>query len=246
MRLKFLGTGDAFGSGGRFNTCFLAERGEQSFLIDCGASAMISMRRFGADPNRIGGILLSHLHGDHFGGLPFFILDAQFVSKRTRPLLIAGPEGTSARLEALMEVMFPGSAKWERKFAIEHIELKLEKAATLGALGVLATAFPVIHPSGFPSLALRLDCDGKVISYSGDTEWTDSLVDAARGADLCILECYWYQRKGSFHLDWHTLREKLPLLEARRVILTHLSQEMLKQVSAIPLEVAADGLEVEI
>jgi ribonuclease BN (tRNA processing enzyme) len=95
MRLKFLGSGDAFGSGGRLNTCFLVNHGEAGFLIDCGASAMISIRRFGVDPNQIGVIVLSHLHADHFGGVPFFILDAQLVSRRTRPLIIAGPKGLS-------------------------------------------------------------------------------------------------------------------------------------------------------
>ena len=115
MHLHFLGTGDAFGSGGRFNTCFLIERAGNSLLIDCGASSMIAMRRFGVDPNSIAAILLTHLHGDHFGGLPFFILDAQLVSRRTRPLAIIGPKGTAARSEALMEVSFPGSSKVERR-----------------------------------------------------------------------------------------------------------------------------------
>src|SRR5258707_14014083 len=96
-----LGCGDAFGTGGRLNTCFLVNRRDASFLIDCGASAMISIRRFGVDPNGVDAIILSHLHVDHFGGLPSFILDAQLVSRRTRPLMIAGPKGLGARLDAL-------------------------------------------------------------------------------------------------------------------------------------------------
>src|SRR5271156_2524838 len=109
MRLQFLGTGDAFGSGGRLNMCFFVDRGEASFLVDCGASTMISIRRFAVDPDRIGAIVVSHLHGDHFGGLPFFILDAQLVSRRTWPLVIVGPKVIGARLFALMEALFPGS-----------------------------------------------------------------------------------------------------------------------------------------
>jgi ribonuclease BN (tRNA processing enzyme) len=58
-------------------------------------------------------ILLSHLHGDHFGGLPFLILDAQF-SRRTRPLVIAGPPGVEARVRDAMEVLFPGSSAVQR------------------------------------------------------------------------------------------------------------------------------------
>jgi ribonuclease BN (tRNA processing enzyme) len=135
MLVKFLGCGDAFGSGGRLNTCFLVNRGDASFLIDCGASAMISIRRFGVDPNEIGAIVLSHLHVDHFGGLPSFVLDAQLVSRRTRPLLIAGPQGLGIRLDALMEAHFPGSTKVKRNFPIELIEISTQRSVGHGRKG---------------------------------------------------------------------------------------------------------------
>ena len=80
MRLQFLGSGDAFGSGGRFNTCFHLERANRgNVLIDCGASSMVAIRKWGVDPNAISTVLVTHLHGDHFGGLPFFLLDAQHL-----------------------------------------------------------------------------------------------------------------------------------------------------------------------
>src|SRR5260221_691992 len=101
MRLQFLGSGDAFGSGGRFNTCFHVTAAATSFLVDCGASSLIAMRRFGVDPNRIATVFISHLHGDHFGGLPFLILDAQF-SRRLAPLTVAGPPGLRQRLAEAM------------------------------------------------------------------------------------------------------------------------------------------------
>ena len=81
MRLRFVGCGDAFGSGGRGNTCFHVTGGEVNFLIDCGASSMVAIRKWGVDPNAISTVLVSHLHGDHFAGLPFFLLDAQLISR---------------------------------------------------------------------------------------------------------------------------------------------------------------------
>jgi ribonuclease BN (tRNA processing enzyme) len=247
MRVKFLGCGDAFGSGGRLNTCFLVDRGDASFLIDCGASAMISIRRFGVDPNKISAIVLSHLHADHFGGLPAFILDGQLVSGRTRPLLIAGPKGLPARLDALMEAHFPGSAKVERKIPIELIEISDEHAVDVGAIGVSVTGFLVKHPSGTPSLALRIACDGKILTYTGDTEWVDALLAAGQNADLLIAEAYFFERKVRFHLDYATLREKLPMIGAKRLILTHMSPDMLARVSELrDCEAASDGLDVEI
>src|SRR3972149_2362111 len=116
VEILFLGSGDAFGSGGRFQTCFHVRAEATQFLIDCGASSLIAMKRFGVDPSSLDIILLSHLHGDHFGGLPFLILDAQF-SRRTRPLVIAGPPGVEARVRDAMEVLFPGSTRVERRVA---------------------------------------------------------------------------------------------------------------------------------
>ena len=247
MQMRFLGCGDVFGSGGRLNTCFLVNRGDASFLIDCGASAMISIRRFGVDPNRIGAIILSHLHADHFGGLPSFILDAQLVSRRTRPLLIAGPKGLGARLDALMEAHFPGLTKAARRFAIELIEISPDSPVDVGSIGVRVSGYVVNHPSGTPSLALRVECDNKVVTYTGDTEWVDTLLSASRNADLLIAEAYCFERKVRFHLDYATLREKLPMLGAKRVILTHMSADMLGRVNELQdCEAAYDGLEVEI
>ena len=85
---------------------------------------MVAIRKWGIDPNAISTVLVSHLHGDHFGGLPFFILDAQLVSRRTAPLVIAGPPGLGERLRILMEAMFAGSTKSPRKYDLKIRELE--------------------------------------------------------------------------------------------------------------------------
>lgn len=225
MELRVLGCGDAFGSGGRLHTCFHVEASATRFLIDCGATALIAMRRFGVDPNGIETVFLTHLHGDHFGGLPFLILDAQLVSRRTTPLTIAGPPGLRERLPALMEALFPGSSEVERRFAVRLVEIDPEIPTEVN--GVEVRAFPVNHPSGSPSLALRLTCEGKVICYTGDTEWVDALIPAAREADLLIAEAYTVERPVRFHLDWATLQQHLPEIAAKSVLLTHMSPDML-------------------
>ena len=179
VALRFVGSGDAFGTGGRFQTCLHVSGADAAVLIDCGTSSLISMKRDGVDPGEVGAVLLSHLHGDHFGGVPFLILDAQF-SRRTRPLVIAGPPGVRARVETAMEAFFPGSTSISRKFSVEFIELVEGQAMRVGPATV--TAFPVVHASGAPPAALRVEYGGRIITYSGDTEWTETLVDAARGA----------------------------------------------------------------
>jgi ribonuclease BN (tRNA processing enzyme) len=239
MKLRFLGTGDAFGSGGRFNTCFYVEHRHGAFLVDCGASSLIAMRKFGIDPNDIQIVFVTHLHGDHFGGLPFLILDAQLVSRRTTSLAVAGPPGLRDRLFAAMEVLFPGSSHIELQFALDIVELEPRKAQDV--LGITVTPYIVKHPSGAPPFALRLEADNKVLCYSGDTEWVDDLLLAANNSDLLLVEAYFFDKSVKFHLDFATLAAKLPQIGAKRVILTHLSAEMLRRAPETGYEIAEDG-----
>jgi ribonuclease BN (tRNA processing enzyme) len=244
MRLQFLGSGDAFGSGGRFNTCFHLERAAQgNVLVDCGASSMVAIRKWGVEPNGISTVLVSHLHGDHFAGLPFFLLDAQLVSRRTAPLLLAGPPGFEERLMTVMEAMFTGSTKAPRKFDLQIRELALHERVDVNGLAV--TPYLMKHFSGAPSYALRVETEGKVLTYSGDTEWVDELIPAGRGADLFICEAYFFDKAMKYHIDYTTLARRLPDIGPKRTIVTHMSAELLGRQGEIALEAAHDGMIVE-
>jgi ribonuclease BN (tRNA processing enzyme) len=238
VKVRFLGSGDAFGSGGRFQTCIHVESGASQLLLDCGASSLIAMRRFGVDPQAIDTVILSHLHGDHFGGVPFLILDGQF-KRRTRPLLVAGPPGVQKRVREAMEVFFPGSTRIERKFETRFVELADRVAVEVGPIHV--TGYEVSHASGAPPFALRIAGEGKVVTYSGDTEWTESLLDAARGADLFIAEALSYDKRIRYHLDLATLLEHRARLDCRRLILTHMGEDMLARLDGLAVEAAEDG-----
>jgi ribonuclease BN (tRNA processing enzyme) len=244
MRLQFLGSGDAFGSGGRFNTCFHLTRAQHgNVLIDCGASSMVAIRKWGVDPNGISAVLVSHLHGDHFAGLTFFLLDAQLISRRTTPLTLAGPPGFRDRLMTVMEAMFAGSTKIERKHELDIRELTLHDRAELCGLAV--TPYLMKHYSGAPSYALRIETEGKVLTYSGDTEWVEELIPAGRGADLFICEAYFFDKVMKYHIDYTTLTKHLAEIAPKRTIVTHMSAELLARQKEIALEAAHDGLVVE-
>lgn len=244
MKLTFLGSGDAFGSGGRFNTCFHVTTANGTFLIDCGATSLVAMRHFEVDPNSIGTIFLTHLHGDHFGGLPFFILDAQLVSRRGVPLTIAGPAGTAQRLRDLMDVMFPGMSKVQQRFPIEFVEIAPGVEKKVGSVAV--TPFLAAHNSGAPSLTLRLACENRVLVYSGDTGWCDSLVQAADGADVLIVESSGYDKPIPQHLDYATLNARRAELKAKRIVLTHMGPAVLARGSELAFEQAHDGKTIEL
>ena len=102
-------------------------------------------------------------------------------------------------------------------------------------------AVEVVHPSGAPSCALRLEWQQRVFAYSGDTAWTEALITVANGADLFVCECYAYDKAVPFHLNYCTMVERLADLAPRRIILTHLGTDMLAHRSRVSLECAEDG-----
>jgi ribonuclease BN (tRNA processing enzyme) len=169
------------------------------------------------------------------------ILDGQF-KRRTRALVVVGPPGVEARVRATMEALFPGSTRVERKFETRFVELADRVPVEVGPVQV--TGFEVSHASGAPPFALRVGGEGKVVAYSGDTEWTESLIDAARGADLFIAEALMYDKRVKYHLDLATLLQHRRHLDCRRLILTHMGEDMLARLDGLPVEAAEDGAEL--
>jgi ribonuclease BN (tRNA processing enzyme) len=244
MQLQFVGCGDAFGSGGRQNTCFHVTGDTVNFLIDCGATSLPALKRLGLTRNDIDLILITHFHGDHFAGLPFFLLDAQF-SRRTRPLVIAGPEGIETRLAQVMEALFEHSSKTQQKFDLSVAALRPEETRSFGPVRV--TPYPVVHgASGGPFLGLRVEAEGRVIAYSADTEWTETLVPLARDADLFVAEAYTYDKPVKNHLSLATLEAHLAEIRPKRLVLTHMSDDMLGRLDTLRHTAAHDGMTVNL
>jgi ribonuclease BN (tRNA processing enzyme) len=243
VRLRFVGCGDAFASGGRFQACLHLDGGEEPLLIDCGASSLVALKRERIDPGSIGWIALSHLHGDHFGGVPWLILHGQF-HHRNRTLTIAGPPGTEERIVATFEALYPGATTAERPFEIRFTELAKTMPTPVGPATI--TPFEVEHGGGAPPYALRIEYGGKVIAYSGDTEWTEALIDVAKGADLFVCECNFFDKEVPGHLNYRTLMEKRPQLGCERLVLTHMSDDMLARLDELEVETAADGEVIEL
>jgi len=243
-KIVFVGSGDAFGSGGRRQTCIALSGGDQFMLVDCGTTSVLGLKSLGFDPNSVSAVVISHLHGDHFGGLPFLILDGQF-SGRTRPLLVAGPPGSRDRLTQALEVLFPGSSGVRRKFEVEVRELVPDGSAQqVGAATV--RGWEVEHACGAPPLALRVEPGGVSFAYSGDTQWTPALAEAARGADLFAVEAYTFDRPIRYHLDYQTLRAHAAEIRAERVVLTHMSAGMLARLADAELPAAYDGMVIDL
>jgi len=241
MRFTFIGCGDAFGSGGRLQTCFHVAGARANFLIDCGASSLIGLKAQRIPLNAIQTIFVTHFHADHFGGIPFFMLNAQLLSKRRESLTIAGPPGLSTWFERVMETAFPGSSKTVPKFPVSLVEISPDERRTVA--GVNVQSFQAKHgdPGGL-CFSYRFETEGKIIAYTGDTEWTDALISAAKDADLFVAEAYFFEKKVKMHLDLQSLAARLPLMSVKRVVLTHMSDDMLGRLKELPYEAAYDGM----
>jgi ribonuclease BN (tRNA processing enzyme) len=223
MKVTFLGTGDAFGSGGRLQTC-IGVQASVGILIDCGATALIAMKRYDVDPQSIDLVVLTHLHGDHFAGLAYLIRETQIAAARTRPLTIVGPPGVERTVWGATELLFPGAVASRATFDLRFVEYVPNARTTVGGVTVLAV--PAIHTAGTQPHAVRVEVDGFAVAYSGDTEWIDDLLTVSRDADLFVCEAYSLEPFRN-HMDWQTLALNMPRLECRRLMLTHMSPEIL-------------------
>ncbi len=244
VKVTFVGSGDAFGSGGQFQTCILVDAPGLRFAIDFGTSSLVALNKLGIAHNTIDAIVLTHLHGDHCGGVPFLLMDAMLGAKRQTPLVIAGPMDTKARLQFVANALMPGIDTMTPKFPVEYVELETLRKCELSGLTI--TSYPANHTKQTNPTAVRVEVGGKVIAYSGDGDWTEHMPTLARDADLFICECYFYQKSVQFHLNYPTINARRSELKTKRLILTHLGPEMLKHKHLIPEECAHDGLVVSI
>jgi ribonuclease BN (tRNA processing enzyme) len=240
MKIHVLGCGDAFGSGGRNQSGYLIEADRRIFLLDCGPTSLLAMKRAGFDPLGLEAIFLSHLHGDHFGGIPFFFIEYLYNRERSRPLHIAGPTETERRVKDLFRLMY-GSKNTPP--VIFHV-LNPEESSLIA--GVEIFSFQVPHQVSDVSLALKAKYNGRQILFSGDSAWTERFIDEARDVDIFLCECSFYDQGLGNHIRYLTLRNNLQRLACKRLVLTHLGEEMLARRHELSAICAEDGMVIEI
>lgn len=242
ISLKVIGCGDAFGSGGQNNTCFYIKSSAIQCLVDCGATSLPALKKHHINIPDLDVIILSHFHGDHFGGLPFLLLDLA-INGQEKPLTIVSPPGCEEKLEQLLRLLYPGTPVLE-KLQIEF--LAYQSWQTIVTPHLMVKAFPVIHTQETLPHGFRLTIENKTISYSGDTEWTDTLLELAADADLFICECNYFQKKVKGHLNYHQILDNLPRLTHKKILLTHFDTEMLNNLQNIDLDYATEGQFIEV
>jgi ribonuclease BN (tRNA processing enzyme) len=202
------------------------------------------MKRAGFNPERLDAIFLSHLHGDHFGGIPFFFIEYLYANPRRHPLHVAGPPGTQERVCELFRLMYGGNATPKELPPTQFHTLHPGKSAVIETIEVFP--FQVPHQIQEISLGLKVICDQKQILFSGDSAWTDLFVKYARGVDLFLCECSFYDTGPGKHINYLTLKQNAARLECKKLMLVHLGEAMLSRNKELEMTVAKDGMMIEV
>ena len=236
----FIGTSDAFGAGGRRQSAILLRGGSGGVLLDCGATTGSGLSALGLQRDEIDAIVVSHFHGDHFGGVPLLILAARYEDRRKHALRIAGPRGIEARVRGLADSMGHPIRDSELTFPLIFEELPTGRELELGPARV--RSFETRHsPDSMPH-GLVIERDGRSIAYSGDTGWFDELPGCVAGADIFICECTYRSFDFEYHLNYDLLASNRERFDCGRMVLTHFGSEMVDRQADAAFEAADDGL----
>jgi len=245
VTVTLLGTGDAFASFGRSQAGYLIDAPAGRILMEAGPCLMQTLKGGGFSTDSFDLLLISHLHGDHYGGLPFLILDYMWETRRKKALTIAGPAKLEERTWSLMRTMFPHFELDKIKHKLKFVVLEPGRSTRLGKFKVSAIRSPHTKPD--ISLSLRVDGGGKSIVFSGDSGWNDELVDFSAGADLFLCECTYFESAHlDFHINYPQLAANRDKFKVRRMVLTHLGREVLSREDEIALEMGYDGMKITI
>jgi ribonuclease BN (tRNA processing enzyme) len=240
----FIGTSDAFGSGGRRQSANFLRAPNGGVLIDCGMTTGTGLCDLGIARDEIDAILVSHFHGDHFGGIPALLLAALYEDERRHPIRIAGPEGIRERVHNLALAMGYAFEDHTWPFEIRYEVLRAGVDMEVGPVRV--RAFETHHQPHTNPHGMIVEAGSHRVAYSGDTGWFDELPGLVAGADLFVSECTNRHEGFEYHLNHELLVDRKSQFDCGRIILTHLGSEMSSLRGECEFETADDGLAIKI
>jgi len=248
MHITVVGSGTVVPNLERRQSCVVVRAGGQTFVFDLGSGAVRGMLCSGLDPFAVDRIFFTHLHPDHTVDVVplLFAINYGAPEKRTRPLYVTGPEPFLRFWGSVMEVW----GRWMTgDYATLVSELPHECQSPIDLAGCRLSWAPAEHRR--ESIAFRLDTEGGAFIYTGDTEYSESVVELARGADTLLIECSFPDEAPvPGHLTPSGVARIASEAGAKRVVLTHIypAADRLDLVSEVnrgfdgEILVAEDGL----
>ena len=185
-------------SPGRAETCILITAGDDLFVVDIGDGSNDNLRSWNINFRDIEAVLITHLHSDHIADLPGLHQNAWVVGERNSKLKVFGPEGIDQFTQGI-EMAYAhdyvfrnehhGDAIAPLQFAgfdTSVIDLNNPVIFDNGELKI--TAFRVIHEPIEPALGFKFEYKGRSIVLSGDTSYTQTVIDNSMNADVLFHE----------------------------------------------------------
>ena len=193
LRVFLCGTASPLIAPGCAQSCVAVMAGDDLYIVDAGMSAAATFQFNGETLAPARALLLTHFHSDHITGIPDINLNS-WVAGRAQPLRVLGPTGVERVVAGLNEAF---ALDYVYRTAHHGKELLPPELAPMAAEtiapgvvleddGLIVTAFPVDHRPVSPAVGYRFDYRGRSVVVSGDTVVTESLRDAAQGADLLL------------------------------------------------------------
>jgi len=254
IKVTILGSGTCVPSLKRSSCSVLMQIGASMLLFDSGPGSMRRLLEAQATIFDISHIFYSHFHPDHTGEFVPFIFATKYPdgSRRKIPLTVAGGRGLLNFYQGLKSVygqwieLAPG--------LMEIVEFDNKNADMITFEDFIVTTAPVQHNE--ESIAFRItSTDGFSAVYTGDTDYSETIIDLAKDADLLICECALPDRhKVNGHLTPSLAGDLAAKAGVRKLVLTHFYPECEKtdieaecrKTYAGPLALAEDLMEIEI
>jgi ribonuclease BN (tRNA processing enzyme) len=213
-------------------------------LLECGPSVLAGMKRAKLDTLVIDSVLVSHLHGDHFGGISYLFMEYTFAAPRTHPLILAGPPGLEERAVGVHKALYSEKIFRKLTFDVEYVEIRPGDSLTLADNKI--EAFEVPHSAEPFSLGYHVATpDGQSMLFSGDSAWTEAFVEKSRDVDLFLCECCTLEPATPVHINYRELLQQRARLGCKKLLLTHLGADM-REASELEFDLAEDGMTVEL
>ena len=219
MEITVVGSGTVVPRLERRQSCVVVEASGETFYFDLGSGAVRGMLRAGLDPFAVDRIFFTHFHPDHTVDVVPLLFSIKYGAEeeRSRPLYLTGPQPFRAFWGSVTSV-------WGEfmlgDYPTHVCELPHECPSPLDLPGCRLSWAPAEHRP--ESIAYRLDGEEGSFVYTGDTEYSESVVDLARGAHTMLIECSFPDESPvPGHLTPSGVARIASEAGVRRVVLTH-------------------------